>query len=344
MALGVMLRCLEGEGDMGAKGLVESERSDVRDSRRWLRAILFANATAAGGIGVLHLVWPGTFARSGQFAALDPPGQSYVFLATAAIGLLLLFVAGLALYFGVQVAKYPRVVSTFALALGWLWTGRLILELIYPARIPLVGIPPVGTEDPHAAIAGILALMVLITLPVAVLGRGSVLGPSVVRVPVPERVVAAGHLPVVDYADTFWADTPIAGRQDLIAFAREAFGRFPFWLTALMRVRDAIAGPLGLRTIKDFPLQADGEAGVGGRLGFEVLEIRDDEVLLGETDKHLTFRVSLLHDGAGVSVTTLVEFHNRLGRLYFVPVGPAHRLVVPAIMRRAARRLRAAPA
>jgi hypothetical protein len=37
-----------------------------------------------------------------------------------------------------------------------------------------------------------------------------------------------------------------------------------------------------------------------------------------------------------VTVTTLVRFHNALGRVYFVPVAPAHRRIVPAMMRSAA--------
>jgi hypothetical protein len=41
-------------------------------------------------------------------------------------------------------------------------------------------------------------------------------------------------------------------------------------------------------------------------------------------------------------VATLVRFHGVLGRAYFVPVRPAHRLIVPAMLRDGARRIAAA--
>ena len=80
----------------------------------------------------------------------------------------------------------------------------------------------------------------------------------------------------------------------------------------------------------------------GNRVGiFRVLGRRTDELLLGEDDRHLDFRVSVLlrDDGEAqwATVTTVVRFHNALGRAYFAVVRPFHQLIVPALIRRALR-------
>jgi hypothetical protein len=41
----------------------------------------------------------------------------------------------------------------------------------------------------------------------------------------------------------------------------------------------------------------------------------------------------LLRADRQVVVSTIVRFHNWLGRAYFVPVRPFHRLIVPAMIR-----------
>ncbi len=66
----------------------------------------------------------------------------------------------------------------------------------------------------------------------------------------------------------------------------------------------------------------------------------NSEVILGENDKHLNFRVSLLQeqiqnrsDTKLLTISTTVEFNNWFGRLYFLPVRPFHKLIVPTIMK-----------
>ena len=65
-------------------------------------------------------------------------------------------------------------------------------------------------------------------------------------------------------------------------------------------------------------------------------------ILLGEDDRHLDFRLSVLRQRGGtadwVVVSTVVRFNNWLGRAYFLPVRPLHQLIVPAILRSALRK------
>jgi hypothetical protein len=81
---------------------------------------------------------------------------------------------------------------------------------------------------------------------------------------------------------------------------------------------------------------------------FKVLEKTDREAVVGEDDKHLDFRVSVHLDplpgsapyAYALTLSTIVLFHNRIGKLYFAVVKPFHQLIVPAMLRGIAKRLR----
>jgi hypothetical protein len=81
----------------------------------------------------------------------------------------------------------------------------------------------------------------------------------------------------------------------------------------------------------------------GERVGiFTLFENSFDEVLLGDRDKHLDVVLSvyrrLLPSGDAVEITlsTIVHVKNTLGRLYMLPVKPAHRIIAPAVLARIA--------
>jgi Protein of unknown function (DUF2867) len=71
---------------------------------------------------------------------------------------------------------------------------------------------------------------------------------------------------------------------------------------------------------------------------FKVLDRQDDEILLGEDDRHLNFRASVQlkreAEKCWAIVSTVVQFNNWLGHAYFVPVRPIHKIIVLAMMRR----------
>jgi hypothetical protein len=63
-------------------------------------------------------------------------------------------------------------------------------------------------------------------------------------------------------------------------------------------------------------------------------------MLPGDLDKHLDVVLSIYkhpHNQNGtqsISVTTVVQIHNLLGRIYMLPVTPLHKLIAPAILNR----------
>jgi hypothetical protein len=169
--------------------------------------------------------------------------------------------------------------------------------------------------------------------------------PNVQKVNLPTETLVAQAFPHTDYADAYRMQLPAGAPRDLDAVARAALGTAPRWVTLLMWLRDRIVGIIGLKTSKRLARRDRGHATlqVGDALGiFRVFDRSADELLLGEDDRHLDFRLSVLmrNDGSAdwAIVSTVVRFNSWLGRAYFLPVRQFHKLIVPAMMRSAYQR------
>lgn len=147
----------------------------------------------------------------------------------------------------------------------------------------------------------------------------------------------ARQLPHPHFADAYAVVLPPGAPTPAAALAYALLGQGPAWLRQLMRLRDALVRPLGLRTFPPRPAAPALPLVPGAQFGpFRVLCVTPAEVVLGQDDRHLDFRVSVrLEPGAARAVvTTTVRCHNTLGRLYFALIRPFHRRVVPALLRR----------
>jgi hypothetical protein len=82
---------------------------------------------------------------------------------------------------------------------------------------------------------------------------------------------------------------------------------------------------------------------VGDKIGiFKIYAIQEDEIIAGEDDKHLDFRVSIhriIKKETTVSISTLVQYNNWFGKLYFFVVKPFHKIVVKSLIRKAAKKI-----
>jgi len=166
--------------------------------------------------------------------------------------------------------------------------------------------------------------------------------PSVQKVDLPANALITRAFPHMDYADAYQVRLPAAAPTDLDTISRAALGTAPHWVTFLMQLRDQIVGGIGLKTGKQLarPKLRHDTLQVGDSLGiFKVYARSVDELLLGEDDRHLDFRLSVLvrNDGSDhwAIVSTVVRFNNWLGRAYFLPVRQFHKLIVPAMIRNA---------
>lgn len=152
------------------------------------------------------------------------------------------------------------------------------------------------------------------------------------KVPADSRI--AGRYPVMHLADAYAVALPPEASLDPERLARFVFSQQPAWIGQLMRLRDVLMGPFGVKTAQQ--LQA-ADGGHRPRVGiFRIYEIAPDEIVLGEDDTHLDFRLSLLVRPPQLIVSTVVQCHNRLGRAYIRMIAPFHRAVVKAMLRQAA--------
>ncbi|MCG7574300.1 DUF2867 domain-containing protein [Phaeobacter sp. CNT1-3] len=109
------------------------------------------------------------------------------------------------------------------------------------------------------------------------------------------------------------------------AAAKQALS-LPGWAQSLLKLRNMLVKPLGLKT--------DSES--AGDALFPVTHESGDEVVLGTDDKHLDFRITILRDQGRLYLSTWVHPHNLLGQAYLHLVMPFHVLIVRNSMRRLA--------
>jgi hypothetical protein len=108
------------------------------------------------------------------------------------------------------------------------------------------------------------------------------------------------------------------------------------WVTRLLWLRDRIMSVFKVKTTDR--LRAD-TGGVRRVAFFRIYAQDADEILLGEDDSHLDFRLTVRCEPRSqqLIVTTVVQCRNALGRFYILVIAPFHRLVVRSALQRAAR-------
>lgn len=160
----------------------------------------------------------------------------------------------------------------------------------------------------------------------------------IMSVPVPSRSGITHLYQSMNLADAFAIRLPAGTSSNPDLLARFILSHQPAWIGWLMNVRDTIVACFGLKTARHL-------ATLANRIGiFKVYSTNQTEIVLGEDDKHLDFRISILCSAEAepggsrqLIFSTVVHCHNRLGRAYLFVIAPFHRLVVKASLLRAAR-------
>jgi len=128
----------------------------------------------------------------------------------------------------------------------------------------------------------------------------------------------------VDYHDTYQIQKETEKNAEEIS---KEIMQMPKWVSVLMKLRNRIVGVFGLKTDKN-PEKTDNF--------FSVIENNENEIVMGEVDKHLDFRLSVLKNSAEktISLTTVVHFNNIWGNIYFFPVRPFHKIILKTVLKR----------
>ncbi|WGS53619.1 DUF2867 domain-containing protein [Paraburkholderia sp. D15] len=167
---------------------------------------------------------------------------------------------------------------------------------------------------------------------------------AVLNVTLPAESAVTGLYHAPDLADAFAVRLPDNAIDDPELLARFLFENQAGWIGKLMGLRDAIVGRLGLKTARE--LRTLSSPASHERVDiFRIYAKSAREIVLGENDSHLDFRLSVLQQtrdaGDGQSrylvFSTVVHCHNGLGRFYILAIRPFHRLVVRSSLRSAAR-------
>ena len=132
-----------------------------------------------------------------------------------------------------------------------------------------------------------------------------------------------------DYTDIY-SETVHTSRTISAEELAERFFCAPQWLVTLMKIRNAIVKPFGLKMEKKLSDLT--------KIGSET------KATLSKTDKHLDFQVALMSENAEngsqrISVSTKVRLHNNMGKFYFAIIKPFHRLICKTLLKRVRRDL-----
>lgn len=141
-------------------------------------------------------------------------------------------------------------------------------------------------------------------------------------------------------ADAYAVTIPGDGPYDIRALAEAALGEPDTWVRGLMSLRDAIMSRFGVKTSQQI-LDRRREHGGEHIDFFPILWQSEREIVVGEDDRHLNFRTSLMlrrmpdqrHEE--LVVATAVHCHNQLGHVYLTAITPFHRLVIRSSLRKA---------
>ncbi|PHQ72171.1 MAG: hypothetical protein COB93_01390 [Sneathiella sp.] len=136
-----------------------------------------------------------------------------------------------------------------------------------------------------------------------------------------------------DFLDCYTVDTR---RKDVEIedVVQRLFLDFPVWIQALLNIRDGVVRLFGLKTTAGLPTDMSYRDAlqVGDQVNFfRVQSIEPDEIIVGENDSHLDFKIAIRKDRQQpekISLSTWVHPHNLVGRVYLRLILPFHIWIV----------------
>lgn len=166
------------------------------------------------------------------------------------------------------------------------------------------------------------------------------------KVEVPQNSRLNSSTNTVFYSDAF-SYTTQAHDTSVLAIWLWQMESLPIWVKQLMQLRNKLAFLFGIQNTQSISktniTKPINELTVGDRVGFFVLEYLDEqEAVLVDKDTHLTVKISIYKPtkySNEITISSQVIVHNMRGRIYMFFVAPMHRLIVPASIRRAEKRL-----
>jgi len=126
------------------------------------------------------------------------------------------------------------------------------------------------------------------------------------------------------------------------ALARAFFSKQPAWFSLLMWIRDEVVSIFGVKRSTEIMLAAK-KQGIETISVFPVISRSENEIIIGENDKHLNFQTSILirenqlitasdrdgdRKGKEMVATTVVHCHGLFGKTYITIIRVFHVLII----------------
>jgi len=146
---------------------------------------------------------------------------------------------------------------------------------------------------------------------------------SVEESSIPQASTISKELSGAYYSDCYSFHTKQPNRKALRIWLDHA-AKIPKWINFLMACRNKIVSVMGLKNLghlgdidRNKPLD---KYKVGDRVGiFTLIVLSDNEIILGDSDKHLDVKVSVFKENREselILMSTVVHIHNFSGKLY----------------------------
>ena len=142
---------------------------------------------------------------------------------------------------------------------------------------------------------------------------------------IPQKSIISTNFEKIDYSDSYRINK--ATNETIEQLTKNLF-KLPKWVALLMKLRNALMKPFGLKT------DENNQNELGGY--FPIIEKTENEIVMAINDKHLNFRTSVFIDKelSGIHLTTIVHYNNIGGKFYFFFVKPFHKIIIKSMLRR----------
>jgi len=164
---------------------------------------------------------------------------------------------------------------------------------------------------------------------------------KVKKSPIPPDSITGNFLPA-DYWDVYTCKCNFEKEMTPDDFMVGFWTNFPNWVKALFKLRNFLVKFVGLKSDESSPEKLERCIRTGEAYGFVSVPAKsENETVLLLTDKHLDAYISVYVESEEVhktiSAITLVNFKNKLGRIYFFIIRPFHSLIVKSLLKRTAK-------
>lgn len=171
---------------------------------------------------------------------------------------------------------------------------------------------------------------------------------NIEKVNLPGNSLISRSFGKIDYNDAYMIECRFNRELPVEDVVKTFFSTFSGWVNRLMHVRNILVKPFGLKSDESTIVKNDYKnfRGVKGETidFFQVFDRTTDEVMLGADDKHLDARLSFIlkknNDKYSIILTTTVHYNNMLGRIYFIPVKPFHKIIIKSCLKKTVERLK----